>query len=467
MHKAILTLVLFSTYTFATLNTTVPSVGSVGSDLKITIYNDNRAFVSEKRQVIIPTGKQNIVYEGVPSSVITQSVIPTFTGVDTSLYSQNYIYNLISLSSMLKNSIDKKVNFYINGINPRYSKGILLSSSPVMIKEDGTGNIHTLEKATQVIFDKVPEEMITKPSLVWNIDALSSGNLKIDLKYLTTGISWKSDYVLGLGKNTFDLTGWITVDNQSGVVYEKAEITCLAGEVNKVRREHVTLDMVMYKAKNTKRMSSPGVKEESFSGYHIYKIPFRETIKNKEQKQISFLNKGGIEYSQYGVASNHSFGDYGERKLIFKNTIAFKNTRKNKLGLALPEGTVRMYKKDKSGNTHFIGEQRINNIPEDENVTLSIGTLFDVVGEKVVTKFRVKDHYRFVETTYNIRNQGKEERVLKIKEVLPVSGESVIIKSTCSGKCTEKRINAFTREFSVILRGKEKYIFTSEFESHF
>jgi len=448
----------------ALANTIVPSTSS---ELKITIYNDNRAFIHDIRDVEVSEGKQKVIYEGVPSSVITQSVVPTFTGMKTKLYSQNYIYDLISLESMLKNSIDKEVAFYTNGETPKLTQGTLLSSSPVMIQENGTKNIYTLKSATQVIFAKIPETMITKPSLVWHMETEKVGRLGIDLKYLTRGITWKSDYVLNLKKNVLDLVGWITVNNNSGVAYENAQITCLSGDVNRVKEQSYPQNRIYKQKMAMAKLQEDAVLEESFSGYHIYKIPFKETIANKQQKQISFIDKKEITYTQYGTTTNNYFERYDEKKLAFKNTIMFKNTKKNHLGIALPTGVVRMYQKDSSEETHFIGEEKVHNIPEDENVTLTIGTLFDAVGEKTITKYVARKHYRNVETTYNIRNQGKESLVLKIKEVIPTYGNHISVKTSCKGNCSVKKKNAFIREFTIQLKAKEKYIFTTEFEVDF
>ncbi len=451
---------------FGVANVMVPSTGS---DLKITIYNNNKAFINDTREVEVQAGRHKLVYEGVPSSVITESVVPTFLGMQTNLYSQNYIYDLVSLSSMLEKSIDKEVAFYSNEKEPTLSKGILLSASPnAMIKENGTGKIYTLNAATQVIFDKVPENMITKPSLVWNMEAEKAGKLGIDLKYLTRGITWKSDYVLNLKKEVLDLTGWITVNNNSGVAYENAQITCLAGEVNAVpeRRMYESKNAV-YKEEAMPMMAMDEVAEEAFSGYHIYKIPFRETIGNKEQKQISFIDKKELKYHQYGKNINNYFENYGEQKLQFSNMIEFENKKENNMGISLPTGVVRMYQKDSSKETHFIGESRVQNIPEDENVTLTVGTLFDAVGEKTVTKFVAKKHYRNVETTYNVRNQGKEPLELRIEESIPVYGNDITVKSSCKDNCSVKKKNAFMREFTILLKAKESYVFTSEFEVNY
>jgi len=465
MQKIVYSTFILSLFSMA--NTVVPPTGS---DLKITIYNNNKAFINDTRNVEVKAGKQKLVYEGVPSSVITQSVVPTFLGMKTNLYSQNYIYDLVSLDSMLQKSIDKEVSFYNNDKDPTLSRGVLLSASPrVMVQENTTKKIYSLNSPTQVIFDKVPDNMITRPSLVWNMETQKGGKLGIDLKYLTRGISWSSDYVLNLNKDSLDLTGWITVNNQSGVAYENAEITCLAGEVNAVApRRRVYKSMAYEEVAPAPMVAMDAVQEESFSGYHIYKIPFRETIGNKEQKQISFIDKKEVKYHQYGQANNSYFDNYrGIQKFKFTNKIEFENKKENNMGISLPSGVVRMYKKDSSEKTHFIGESRVGNIPEDENVTLTIGTLFDAVGEKKITKFVAKKHRREVETTYTLRNQGKEPLELRLEERVPVYGDDIELKTSCKGICSVEEKSAFVREFTIKLKAKESYEFSSEFKVEF
>ena len=432
------------------------------SDVTLTIYNDNRAFVHDIRQTHVTAGAQKLTYEGVPSQVIPASVVPTFSGIDTQLFSQNYMYDLISLQSMLTKSIGRPVTFKTNGPNPVEKTGILLSdTSPVMVRDDASGAIVSLAHPTQVIFAQIPPNMITRPSLVWNIKAASAGTLKVDLKYLTTGISWKSDYVLNLDDDTLDLMGWITVNNRSGVTYPDARIACIAGELNRVHERTVPL-----RTKGVAMAIEPAadVAQESFAGYHLYTIPFRETIADRQQKQIRFLDRVGVHYTQYGRMKSHFFARNAHRKIRFQNTISFVNTQENHLGIPLPNGIVRMYRTDSHGQSRFIGESRIDNIPEDETVTLTVGTLFDITGERTITKYVERRGYKNVETTYTLHNRGKKTRTLKIEETLPTYGNTIKFKTTCQDICSTQKKNAFTRLFTIQLKPKENYTFTSEFE---
>ncbi|HHD84355.1 MAG TPA: hypothetical protein ENK93_05695, partial [Campylobacteraceae bacterium] len=179
-------------------------------DIAVTVYNNNLAFVHEKREVQVRKGLQRLVYEGVASQVITSSVVPQFSGAGVRLYSQNFRYNLISLDSLIQNSIGRSVTFYTNGEKPKRQKGTLLSAAPVVVKSDQDGKLYPLDSPTQVVFPGIPPSMITRPSLVWRAEIDKNAKLGVDLKYLSRGIKWKSDYVLDLKPKTLDLHGWIT-----------------------------------------------------------------------------------------------------------------------------------------------------------------------------------------------------------------------------------------------------------------
>jgi len=432
------------------------------SRLELTIYHDNRIFVHEVREANVTAGKQRLVYEGVAGSVISASVVPSFSGIPTRLYAQNYSYDLVSLPSLLKHSVGREISFMTNGKNPVRSEGTLLAYAPkVMVREKGTGRILSLEQPTQVIFHEIPAGMITRPSLVWEIETAKAGRLTIDLKYLATGVSWKSDYVLDLGPRTLDLVGWITVDNRSGVSYPDAKITCLAGEVHTAERPRPTR---MLRAMPKIAADAMPVRQEAFSGYHIYHIPFRETIADKEQKQIRFLERSGIPYRSYGRAEIRSFPRAGVEKLRFVNTVELSNTEKNGLGIPLPAGIVRMYRRDQGGATRFIGESRIGNTPADENLTLKVGVLFDATGEKKIVKYVSRKGYLNVAARYTLHNRGKTPLTLKVEERIPTYGDRIELRSDCSGPCSVRRVSAFVREFTVRLKAKESYTFNSEFE---
>lgn len=456
MYKKIFVMLCMSGLWINNLSFADVIIPNTSSHLNITIYNNDKAFIHDTRNTDIKAGKQKIIYQGVPKQVITQSVIPTFNNIATELYSQNYIYNTINFESMLLASIDTEIKYLENDT---LRTGILLAIHPILVRT-ASGEISTINEE-KIIFSEIPKGMITKPSLVWNTDIAKKGKLEIDLKYLTRGISWKSDFVLNLKHKYLDLKGWITIDNDSGTSYNNAQISVIAGDIGEVEEHRIYKRQVMADS-----ISKSSITNESFSGYHLYNIPFKEDIGDKQQKQIAFIDKENIKYAQYGVSVNNAFHNYKSQKLVFNNTIEFNNSPNNNLGIPLPSGVVRMYKNSKSGATHFIGEDTITNVAKNEKVTLVVGKLFDIVGEKKITKYKSSKHYRNIETTYSVRNRGEETVELRIMENIPTYGDNIKLSNSCD-KCTIKKHNAFTREFIIILNAGEEYQWKSGFEVSF
>ena len=210
---------------------------------------------------------------------------------------------------------------------------------------------------------------------------------------------------------------------------------------------------------------SGNIQNEAFSGYHIYKIPFRETIKDKEKKQISFIQKEAIAYEKYAFnKETFYFSNFGERKLRFSQIIEFKNSEKNHLGIPLPKGTVRVYKEDQSGVSRFVGAANISNIPKDEKVKLTIGKYFDIVGKERITAYRVtkNDHHITYEIT--ISNHSKKREVVKLKKSVPTNQGKLTIKESCDKQCSKERLNAFTTQYTISLEPDEEYKMTISYD---
>lgn len=422
-------------------------VEPVKNNLDLTVYNNGYGMISENRKVIVPVGKSSLVYDGVPSSIIMESVAPSFSKPIT-LYSQNYGYDVFSLESLLSKTIGKEISYLENNI---WEKGTLLAIHPILVKKED-GSIISLESANKLKFTSIPEDMATKPSLFWNIESKEVLSIDINLKYLTNGIFWNSDYVLNLNNKEFDLQGWITIKNNSGVSYENTRINCVAGEVNKISRDKP----IMY-AKAMMMDSAEGfaVPEESFGGYQLYKIPFTETIKDKEQKQISFIKTSGASFKNYGYENiNEMVYKYQKKELKFDNIIEFENTKTNKLGISIPAGNVRVYKDDNSGMSRFIGEQRISNISDGETIILKVGSLFDVKGfQEIVTYTDNKDNID-MKSNVMIENNGVDDQTIILHRQIHVNE---VFDDSCSGVCSKKVNNDSYVDYTIKLKGKEKY----------
>jgi hypothetical protein len=427
--------------------------------IKLTIYGNNLVMVQEQRSVTLEkAGKVKLMYPGVPTSIDTSSILAHFSQ-PVKLYSQNYSFDVISYASLLKYHLGKQINYIEKEDSIEIKEGTLLATNPLLVQERNFGVIF---KPYQVFFPKIPRDMAVKPSLFWNIETQAT-SLDITLKYLAHGMSWKSDYTIALHDDgTLDLNSWITISNHSGAAYADANITVLAGDVNVPKpmdRRRVRKTVIAYAA------TADAVESEDFSGYHIYHIPFRETIKDKEKKQIAFIEKSAIAYEKYGLSrAEVYFSSFGERKLHFDQVISFQNSQANQLGIPLPRGTIRVYSEDKSGTSRFVGASQIANIPKDEEVKLTIGKYFDIVGTERVSDYRETRKEAHITYHITLKNHSERKERIKIEKRIPVNRGKLTITDNCQAPCSRNRLDAFSSEYTIDLDANKAYELTVTYD---
>ncbi len=424
-------------------------------DLSLSVYNSNLAMINETREFELKNNsKQDLIYEGIASSVIFESIIPNFSK-PTILYSQNYKYDILTLDKLLSKNINKTIKYKVQVDNFKYKikEAKLLAIDPIILQSQG--QIISGINKTDIIFDKIPSDLLTKPSLIWETKS-KKGKQDIKLNYLTTGISWKSDYILNINKEN-TLNGWISITNNSGATYKDANIYCIAGDINSRSKNKPRM---MYK--NMVAMDSvatPIVRQKEFAGYHLYKIPFKQTIYNKQKKQINFLKVNNIKINEYASVSNniylHRFSSMNNQK--FNHKIKIKNSLSNNMGIPLPKGTIRVYKKEKD-ISHFIGLDNINHTSKDGTIVLNIGKYFDITQEiKQInfnkTKTSLMSHYIRV-----VKNRSNQTQTIKVKET-NYSNNIKRLENTnnCKENCSMKKIGINSFEYTIKLKPNTQY----------
>jgi len=286
-----------------------------------------------------------------------------------------------------------------------------------------------------LLLPKIPENLISQPTLVWMLESRLSRPQKVEASYLTSGINWKADYVTVLNKSDTlsDLTGWVTIDNRSGATYQNALLKLVAGDIHRVKGE---MRMDYARPMAAAKEASQQFKEESFFEYHLYTLDRRTTIKDNQTKQMSLLDANQVPVKKLFIFSGHPhyyYSRYDQRtnKQKVGVFLELENTRKNNLGMPLPKGTIRVYKEDKDGSLQFVGEDRIDHTPKDEKFKIKIGEAFDVVGERVQTDYKHLG-YNLYEVAFEVslRNHKKEDIKVLVEE--PIPGDWEMLSNTHS-----------------------------------
>ncbi len=421
--------------------------------VSVTIYNVNLGLVKDQRKISVPIGKNEIRFMDVASQIIPTSVyIKSLTDPGSlDVLEQNYEYDLLNPQKLLDKYVGKEVKLYQKNEYTEREEVItatLLSNNggPIFKIDSGI----TFGHPGRIIFPGVPEDLISKPTLLWLLDNRLSSPQKVEASYLTNNINWRADYVLTMNEkdDMADLNGWVTIDNKSGASYKDASIKLVAGDINRVKEEKYMEPARRY-AKQEMAAAAPQFKEEEFFEYHIYTLQRSSTIKDNQTKQIGLVSVAGVPVKKellfYG-AKYYYFNRYAEAmpKQKIGVYVEVQNKKENNLGIPLPKGTVRVYKSDSGGSLQFIGEDSIDHTPKDEKIRIKLGDAFDVVGARKQTDWK-KIAYDTYEAAFEIslRNHKKEDVVVRVVE--PIPGDWQILESSHEYKKAE----AFTAEFSV------------------
>jgi hypothetical protein len=299
-------------------------------------------------------------------------------------------------------------------------------------------------------FPDLPKNLVATPTLVWDLENRESASQNIEASYLTGGLNWRADYVLLVNADDTkaDLQGWVTLTNASGATFEDARLQLVAGDVNRVSEDR---NYAVAGAMARKEMSSESqFQEQGFFEYHMYTLQRPTTIRESETKQVSLLEAAGFEVKKEFVVNgqHYYYAGYNSPGQPIKEKVGvyiqFRNSQPNKLGMPLPAGTVRLYKKDDKGNQQFIGEDRIDHTPKDEDVRVKVGDAFDIVAERKQTDYKViaRNVYEYA---YEIKIRNHKEGPITVVVNEPIGGDWEMLSSTFEAKKTA----AFAAQFNV------------------
>jgi hypothetical protein len=418
-------------------------------DLMITVYNGNLGLVKDVREVrldagLIETHFMDVAAQIDPTSVLLRSLTDP-TGLK--ILEQNYEYDLLSSEKLMEKYVGRKVRLYQS--NGTFQEATLLSTrGPVY---DINGQIH-MGHFGSVVLPALPENLVSKPTLAWLLRNPRPAPQRVEASYLTAGISWKSDYVMliNAADSRADLTGWVTINNQSGATYRDAALKLVAGDINRAAsRDDSRRAMEMAAKAASPAVADREFKSEGFFEYHLYTLDGRTTIKESQTKQLTLLSAADFpvekRFIYYGAASYHRT-QYGvpisnQKVGVY---LDIRNTKENRLGIPLPKGKVRVYKADTSGSQQLIGEDWIDHTPKDERVRIKMGEAFDVVGERVQKDWkRIGSNLYEIEWEITLRNHKKEAVTVEVIEPMP--GDWEILRSTQP----HEKLEAFTARWKM------------------
>ena len=439
--------------------------GLKGDSPALTIYNQQFAVVRQKLPLDLRSGVNHVQVTDItahlePDSVILRSLDP---GRHLQILEQDYRNDPVSQQLLLSLYEGKTIDFLEtdkdgtlrtvqgkiirSGYVPHYAAfqmydaeyaaqqaAVAQGSEQPIIEVNGKLQFYL---PGQPVFPALADDTVLKPTLSWELLSDKPGATSAEFSYVTGGMNWNASYnVIAPPKsNVLELVGWVTLDNQSGKTFRDARLKLMAGDVNKVPPPGamVTGSMGAIQFGMGGSPFGPPVTEKIFDEYHLYTLEHSTTLHDRETKQVEMVRAAGIQsktlyvYDGLKVDQNYqnwpmetirqqeSYGILSNPKVWVMQE--FKNSSENHLGMPLPKGCVRFYRRDDDGQLEFTGENNIDHTPKDETIRLYTGNAFDMTGERIRTDYRADFNDRWLDESFEIKVRNHKSEPVEVRIV--------------------------------------------------
>lgn len=394
------------------------------------------AMVRDTRAMRLESGRSTVRFTDVAALIDPTTVgFQSLTDPATRVLEQNYQFDLIGMQKLLQRYIDRPVTVDPAGGREAgaSTSGTLLSAGDGLVLKGADGSIHALREYGAVHFAELPGGLITRPTLVWDIQTARGGEHRTRVTYQTAGITWWADYnlVFNEGRDansgTVDLGAWVSIVNQSGASYPDARLKLIAGDVHRVEPPQRVYMQKRAMAMAEAADAGAGFEEKAFFEFHLYTLGRPTTLPDNSTKQLELFDRatavpakkllvyyGAPGYSAWGGPyTERDYGTAANRKVDVY--LEFRNGKAQGLGMPLPAGRVRVAKLDGADDSlEFIGEDVIDHTPKDENVRIKLGSAFDVVGERRQVDFAVDTKARTMEEEIEVKLRNHKDQPVEV-----------------------------------------------------
>jgi len=420
----------------------LPLAAQQDAATQLTIYNDNFAVARTTVPLDLHAGANEVLTTNVTSQLEPDSVIlRDATGKHpVRVGEQNYDAGVVTQTWMLEKYEGKTIDFQVTGQHPG-------ETTIVPGKIVRAGNDPLIEVAGHLqfqlpglpIFPATTDGLLLKPTLRWQIDSEKAAKFDAELDYLTNGMSWQATYnvvvpeqSVGAGPELADVTGWVTIQNNSGTDFPKATIQLMAGDVAKISEDRFHGAVAGRALAMDMAMAGPlAVSQKAFDDFHLYDLHRTVALRNGESKQVQFLEASNVAVQrtyQFDSSNgqpvnfypgyhdvNRAFGNAANTKVAIREEIT--NSEANHLGMPLPSGRLRLYRQEKGGQMQFVGESMVQHTPADQTVQVVSGNAFDLTAARRQTDFHVDNNAHTMDETVEVKLSNAKDQPVTIHDV--------------------------------------------------
>ena len=478
-----------------------PASSENQESVALTIYNQSFAVARTSLDLDLHPGLNEITTTRVTSMLEPDSVVlrDSASKLPIQVFEQNYDAAVVNQDWLLQKYEGKTIDFQVSTpqglqavpgkiIRAGFNRQASYAANGQYISPQQAQPLIEIDGHMQFslpglpLFPSATDGLLLKPTLRWQINSASAAHLNVELAYITGGLDWDATYNVIAPENAdvtaaekVDLLGWVTIHNESGTDFAQVRIKLMAGDVAKIRQAVYADRFEMAKSAAVLGAASAGpeVTQKAFDDFHLYDLNRTVALRDGETKQVQFIDAAGVTmrraYSYDGlgvqlqplyagnVYQNQGYGIGNENKkvLIIEE---IKNSESNHLGMPLPAGRVRLYRRDSDGQMEFVGENQISHTPAEDTLKVPTGSAFDLKGSRRQTNFRVDFNNHIMDESFEIKVTNQKQQganVLVIEHMYRCDNWDIAARSA-----DFKKLDSHTLEFPLQVPAKGEAVLT-------
>ncbi|MBD3420930.1 MAG: hypothetical protein GF398_12490 [Chitinivibrionales bacterium] len=424
------------------------------SSLEIAIAGDQATFY-DVRKIEMPQGVHIVRFENVAATINKHSVyLELPNNPSLVLMEQNFEYDLVSSQKLLEKYIGKELEI----VPAEYDWPDSSVQSAELLSIHGgqpvfrMGAKITFGDIGQILFPYMPENLYTSPTMIWRINSAKRQPAEFAVTYVADSLSWDVEYHLQLekGKEVARFSGWLTVHNRTGLDISNARIGfCLPHEIG----------------------SDQQASQSNADKAHPQLARLRKTFKRKNARQplLKIADKSNVSLANHqtkklfwfadvpaNLTSRYQVGfdrDEAARSRISKTAeciAEISNSRKARLGFALPAGMVAVYEKNRLHPNLFLGSGEFDGAQKDRKIHFPVPANSQVIVQKRNFPASQTNELKELKQKFLLSNAGKNDIILSI--------ESYVGKNTTLAHSSHKyeALDDSTISWNVLVRSESQ-----------
>jgi hypothetical protein len=403
------------------------------------------ALVDSTLEYGLKAGANTITLGHLPRAldIAAVSLRPADAGV--AIQGQRYLSAPANAAAVLAAALGQKVAVeHTSGGAKQSDSGILVAAGNGLTLALADGRTKVIREYDNFSLLEADRQPPPEPMLRWQVQAQRAGDANFALSYPTGGLAWRAEYLAVLAPGTdcrLSLDGAALVANRSGVGFQGAALTLVAGEPNRVRGMAPPMPMQResYAAADMAQ-AAPAPQARVSGDYYAYPIPAKTTLADGAIERVPlFARLPAVQCERAYETAPQTDVWQPPQPLIdpgynnetgpqpVKATVSFANAKASGLGRPLPAGRVRVF-----DGGDFLGEAQLAHTPDGSDIHLEVGTTFDLTAERERKAFNVDRAGRNMTESFAVAlgNAKKTDAIVTVVEPLPRWSDWEIVASS-------------------------------------